>query len=168
VIDFLRGQRHSFEIQRRAVSCDHKNQFPSNEKKMKFQRNRILIWILLFIIAISTASKNASAADNRLLHFGISSVFGAASESYLHYKTKLKTSGRIILGTALGSVPGLAKEIIDSTKKGNYFSGGDMGADIAGAFVGAVLGNLVNNIIQVKIEKKKDEKKIAISLTCRF
>jgi uncharacterized protein YfiM (DUF2279 family) len=168
VIDFLRGQRHGFEIQRRAISCDHKKQFPSNEKKMKFQRNRILIWILLFIVAISTANKNVSAADNRLLHFGISSVFGAAGESYLHYKTKLNTSGRIILGTALGSVPGLAKEIIDSTKKGNCFSGGDMTADIAGAFVGAVIGNIVNNIIQVKIEKKKDEKKIAVSLTFRF
>jgi len=135
---------------------------------MKFQRNSILFWILLFIIAISTANKYASAEDNKLLHFGISSVFGAASESYLHYTTKLKTSGRIILGTALGSAPGLAKEIIDSTKKGNRFSGGDMAADIAGAFIGAVIGNFVNNIIQVKIEKKKDEKKIAVSLTCRF
>jgi len=102
------------------------------------------------------------------LHFGISSVFGAASESYLHYKTKLKPPERIILGTALGSVPGLAKEIIDSTKKGDYFSGGDMAADIAGSFAGAVIGNFVNNIIQVKVEKKKGEKKTAISLTYRF
>lgn len=135
---------------------------------MKFKRGQILICILSFLIIISTVNKNASAADDRLLHFGISSVFGAASESYLHYKTKLKTSERIILGTALGSVPGLAKEIIDSTKKDNRFSGGDMAADMAGAFVGALIGNFINNMIQVKIEKKKDEKKIAISLTCRF
>jgi VanZ family protein len=135
---------------------------------MKFHKNRILIWILLFLVMISTTNKNVSAANDKLLHFGISSVFGAASESYLHYKTKLKTPERIILGTALGSVPGLAKEIIDSTKKGDYFSGGDLAADIAGSFVGAVIGNFVNNIIQVKVEKKRDEKKTAISLTYKF
>ena len=135
---------------------------------MKSQKNRIFIWILLLFIFISTSNKNAFAGDDKLLHFGLSSVFGAASESYLHYKTNLKTSERIILGTALGSVPGLAKEIIDSTKKGNRFSGCDMAADIAGAFFGAVIGNLVNNIIQVKIEKKEDEKKFTVSLIYKF
>jgi hypothetical protein len=28
MIEFLRGQQHGFEIQRRATLCDHKKQFP--------------------------------------------------------------------------------------------------------------------------------------------
>ena len=135
---------------------------------MKFQKNRIFIWILLIFIIISTSNKNAFAGDDKLLHFGVSSLFGAASESYLHYKTELKTSERIIWATTLGSIPGLAKELIDSTKKGNHFSGSDMAANIAGAFFGALIGNLVNNIIQVKIDKKGDNKTITISLSYKF
>jgi uncharacterized protein YfiM (DUF2279 family) len=135
---------------------------------MKFLKNRIFISILLFLIVISAASKNATAADDKLLHFGFSSVFGAASESYLHYKTDLKTPGRLIWGTTLGTIPGLAKEIIDSTKKDNYFSGSDMAANIAGAFVGALVANIFNNAIQVKIEKKEEGKMIVFSLSYRF
>jgi uncharacterized protein YfiM (DUF2279 family) len=135
---------------------------------MKFLKNRIFISILLFFIVFSATNKNASAVDDKLLHFGFSSVFGAASESYLHYKTNLKTPGRLIWGTTLGTIPGLAKEIIDSTKKGNYFSGSDMAVDIAGAFVGALVANIFNNAIQVKIEKKEEEKMIVFSLSYRF
>ncbi len=135
---------------------------------MKFLKNRIFISILLFFIVFSATNKNASAVDDKLLHFGFSSVFGAASESYLHYKTNLKTPGRLIWGTTLGTIPGLAKEIIDSTKKGNYFSGSDMAVDIAGAFVGALVANIFNNAIQIKIEKKEEEKMIVFSLSYRF
>ena len=68
----------------------------------------------------------------------------------------------------MGSIPGLAKEIIDSTKKDNHFSGSNMAANIAGAFVGALVANIFNNIIQVKIEKKEEEKMIAFSISYRF
>ena len=135
---------------------------------MKLLRSRIFISILLFFIIFSTANKNASAADDKLLHFGVSSLFGAASESYLHYETNLKTPGRLIWGTTIGSIPGLAKEIIDSTKTDNRFSTGDMAANIAGAFVGALVANIFNNAIQVKIEKKEEEKMIVFSLSYRF
>ncbi len=135
---------------------------------MKFLKKRIFISVLLFFIVISATSKNASAADDKLLHFGFSSLFGAASESYLHYETNLKTPGRLIWGTTLGTIPGLAKEIIDSTKRDNRFSGSDMAANIAGAFVGALLANIFNNAIQVKIEKKEEEKMIVFSLSYRF
>ena len=135
---------------------------------MKLLRSRIFISILLFFIIFSTANKNASAADDKLLHFGVSSLFGAASESYLHYETNLKTPGRLIWGTTLGTIPGLAKEIIDSTKRDNSFSTGDMAANIAGAFVGAVVANLFNNAIQVKIEKREEEKMVVFTLSYRF
>jgi uncharacterized protein YfiM (DUF2279 family) len=135
---------------------------------MKLLKNRILISIFLFFIVFSAANKNASAADDKLLHFGVSSLFGAASESYLHYKTDLKTPGRLIWGTTIGSIPGLAKEIIDSTKRDNRFSGGDMAANIAGAFVGAFVANIFNNAIQVKIEKKEEEKMFVFSISYSF
>jgi uncharacterized protein YfiM (DUF2279 family) len=135
---------------------------------MKLLKSRIFISILLFFIVFSAANKNASAADDKLLHFGVSSLFGAASESYLHYKTDLKTPGRLIWGTTIGSMPGLAKEIIDSTKRDNRFSTGDMAANIAGAFVGALVANIFNNAIQVKIEKKEEEKMVVFSLSYSF
>jgi uncharacterized protein YfiM (DUF2279 family) len=128
----------------------------------------IFSWISLFLILISISNEKAFAGDDRLKHFGISSLFGAASESVLHYKTNLNPSERIILGTTLGSLPGLAKELIDSTKSGNQFSGNDLAADIAGAFLGAVVANFFNNLIQIKIEKAEENKSFSISLSYRF
>jgi uncharacterized protein YfiM (DUF2279 family) len=135
---------------------------------LKYSKSRKLIWVILLFILISISNKNAYPGDDRLAHFGISSIFGAASESILHYKTKLKTPERIILGTTLGSLPGLAKELIDSTKEGNQFSGSDLAVDIAGAFFGAVVANIFNNLIQIKIKKTAENKALSISLSYRF
>jgi len=130
------------------------------------------IWIfiggVLFFLIVSTSDINLFAGNDKLTHFGVSSIFGAASETCLHYKTNLKTSERIILSTALGSLPGFVKELIDSTEKENQFSGGDFATDIAGAFLGAIVGNFFNNIIQVKIDKIDNNKTVAISLSYRF
>jgi len=135
---------------------------------LKYLKVWIFIWIISFLFLISISNKNASAGDDRLKHFGVSSIFGAASESILHYKTNLNTSERIILGTALGSLPGLAKELVDSTKEGNQFSGSDLAADIAGAFLGAVIANFFNNLIQIKIDTTEENKVFAISLSYKF
>ena len=146
--------------------------FPAgeNEKRlrMKYQARRAFLWIFILLIFLSISNNTVFSADNTLLHIGVSSVFGAAGESFLHYKTNLKTSGRIILGTALGSIPGLVKELIDSTKKGNHFSGTDLAADIAGAFIGALAANIVNNKIQIKIKKTKHDKTVTLSLSFQF
>ncbi|NIM91638.1 MAG: hypothetical protein GTO17_11905 [Candidatus Aminicenantes bacterium] len=128
----------------------------------------VFIWISLFLILVSISTENAFAGDDRVKHFGISSLFGAASESVLHYKTNLNTYERIVLGTTLGSLPGLAKELIDSTKAGNQFSGTDLAVDIAGAFFGAVVANFFNNLIKIKIEKTEENKSFSISLSYRF
>jgi VanZ family protein len=124
----------------------------------KYLKTWVFIWIFLFLILISISPENAYGGDDKLKHFGVSSLFGAASESILHYKTNLKTSERIVLGTALGSLPGLAKELIDSTKAGNQFSGSDLAVDIAGAFLGSVVANFFNNLIQIKIDKTEENK----------
>ena len=134
----------------------------------KYLKAWIFIWISLFLILIPISPENAYGGDDKLKHFGVSSLFGAASESILHYKTKLKTPERIILGTTLGSLPGLAKELIDSTKAGNQFSGSDLAVDIAGAFLGSVVANFFNNLIQIKIDKTEENKSISISLSYKF
>jgi hypothetical protein len=118
--------------------------------------------VILIIVLLMPAT--SFAADG--LHFGLSAVFGAASETVLHYKTDLNDAGRITLGTILGSLPGLAKEISDNTKEDNHFSGRQMGIDVAGAFVGAVIADLINNKIQMRIETNK--KTTVISLLVEF
>lgn len=135
---------------------------------LKYSKTWVLIWISLFLILFLISPKNAFAGDDRIKHFGISSLFGAASESVLHYQTNLNTSKRIVLGTTLGSLPGLAKELIDSTKAGNHFSGTDLALDIAGAFFGAVVANFFNNLIQIKIEKTEENKSISVCLSYKF
>lgn len=135
---------------------------------MKILKTRLFIWFILFFILISISNKNLFAGDDKFKHFGVSFIFGAASESIFHYKTTLKTSERIILSTLLGSLPGLTKELIDSTKKGNHFSGTDLAVDVGGAFLGAIAGNIFNKIIQIKIGTTKDEKSASISLSYKF
>jgi len=137
-------------------------------KAVRVLKNRIFIWCILLLIFISISNKDALAVSDKVKHFGVSSIFGAASETCLHYKTDLKTSERIILGTTLGSLPGLAKEIIDSTKKGNHFSGSDLAAGVAGAFFGAVVGNLVNSKIKIEIDKSEDKKSVSVSFSYAF
>lgn len=122
----------------------------------------------MIIIFISISSKNLCGADDKLEHFGFSSLFGAAGETYLHYKTDLNASKRIILGATLGTVPGFIKEIIDSTEKGNHFSGTDLAADVAGAFLGAIVANLVNNMIHVKVKTAENNKMVVFTLSYKF
>jgi VanZ family protein len=102
-------------------------------------------------------------ADNgdTALHVGISSLFGAAGETYFHYKTDLEAPGRVLLGTFVGSLPGLAKELTDSR-----FSGSDMAADVAGAFLGALVANFVNNRLKVNVERQA--RKTSVRLTYSF
>ncbi len=118
----------------------------------------------LIILLLMPATSFAASTDG--LHFGLSTVFGAASESVLHYKTDINDAGRITLGTVIGSLPGLAKEVSDSTEDNDYFSGRQMAIDVAGAFVGAVIADLINNKIQMRIETNK--KSTLISLLVEF
>jgi uncharacterized protein YfiM (DUF2279 family) len=100
---------------------------------------------------------NSSAVDDKTAHFGLSALFGAGAETYLHHNTEFDDVETVALGTLLGSAPGLAKEIIDSQEDGNEFSGRDLAADVAGAFSGALLSNLFNNAIRVHIESAADQ-----------
>lgn len=117
----------------------------------KTHGSRRLLLPGLMVIS-SLACSSSYAVDDKTLHFGLSALFGAGAETILHYNSDLHDVGRVAAGTALGTLPGLAKEIADSQESDNEFSQGDMVANVAGAFTGAFLGNLVNNAIQVRVE----------------
>jgi hypothetical protein len=129
----------------------------TNKGKVKTIR---IIFLLLFPFSSFASDKNIG------LHFGLSTIFGGAAESYLHYETHLGSPERIVYGTLIGSIPGLAKEVIDSGNEDNHFSGSDMVANVAGAFVGAVIANFVNNKIQINVDSQR--KKVTVAVLYKF
>ncbi len=106
---------------------------------------------IIMLVSLLASPVFCLAADNSdaALHAGLSAVFGAAGETFLHYHTKLEAPGRVLLGTLAGSLPGLAKELAD-----NRFSGSDMAADLAGALLGALAANFVNSRLTVGITRQ--------------
>jgi len=117
----------------------------------------ITLMSLLFAPVLCCADDNTDAA----LHAGISSVFGALGETYLHYNFNLEAPARVILGAFAGCLPGLAKELTDES-----FSGPDMAADVAGALLGALAANFVNNRIGVNVTR--NEQRTTLWLTYSF
>lgn len=113
--------------------------------------NRVtLIVIILMAASMVPVLCFGDDSGNTALHAGISSLFGAAGETYLHYHADLEAPARVLLGTVAGSLPGLAKELAD-----NRFSGSDMAADVAGAFLGALVANYVNSRLKVSVTRQE-------------
>jgi len=117
-----------------------------------------LTFIILLLIPVCSF---ASDDGNIALHLGLSSLFGAAGETFLHYRTDFEAPGRILCGTLIGSLPGLGKELAD-----RRFSGTDMAANVAGALLGAVVANYLNNKLSVRIEHQS--RKVTVSLSYSF
>lgn len=69
-------------------------------------------------------------------HFVVSGAIGVACATHVYPGEQLKA-----FGCAL--VPGLIKETIDSTQRGNRFSGRDMVANAVGAAIGVYTGGLL-------------------------
>ncbi|WP_207680992.1 hypothetical protein [Desulfonema magnum] len=113
-----------------------------------FNHQIVICFALVFLFLSVT---DMSAMDDTQKHFAISAICGAGSETFLHYKTEFGTTERVLLGTAMGSIPGLAKELADSAEQGNEFSQSDLTADIMGAFAGAVISTLFNDAIQISM-----------------
>jgi uncharacterized protein YfiM (DUF2279 family) len=130
--------------------------------------NKAAACVLVVLVIFTFQSESLCVDRDKYQHFGVSLLFGAAGESLLHYTTEWKNISKIGCGTAVGTLPGLIKEMLDSTETGNHFSGLDLAADFAGALCGAVLSNLFNNLIQVQIETERNKRRIVFSLRCAF
>ena len=129
---------------------------------------KLIIFAIVVLICSAVSPTHLSAKGDKIKHFGISILFGAAGESYLHYWTDLEGGKRVIFGTALGTLPGFIKELVDSTKEGNRFSGGDLAADILGSFCGVLLSNAVNNKIQINVNLNKKNRRWSLSISYVF
>ena len=113
-------------------------------------------YIATILLVVFLSAKISSASDDKTLHFGLSAVFGAGSETCLYHQTELKPAKRIFLSTILGSIPGLIKEIADSTKEDNRFSKSDITADITGAFTGAAISCIINNSLRLFLDEYRN------------
>ena len=127
---------------------------------MNLCRRCTLALLVFSIILTFPVMSRAFNEWDKVAHFGVSGIFGAASETYLHYKTELKTPERIVYSTFLGIVPGIFKELYDD-RNGESFDWGDMAANAGGALTGALISNYVNNKIQVDIDTKAKSAKIS-------
>lgn len=108
-------------------------------------------WWLAGIGAATVAGMTSNyVAKDKKQHFGISMVFGAGAEFGLrqfHVADDARW-GRIALATALGTVPGLIKELADSRQENNRFDKNDLLADLLGSFTGALLSDLVQGPVE--------------------
>jgi len=129
---------------------------------MVFKNKLKIVMVIVGILLLGPVSSFADNDDNIPLHMGLSTVFGALGETVLHHNTNLGTTGRIVYGTIIGTVPGFAKEVIDSTHHDNYFDASSVAYDALAAFIGSVVANYVNNRIQVGIEKRREGAIISI------
>ena len=123
-------------------------------KKANVLRGRYGLLITLLLLCSVSYAENDKA-----IHYGVSAVTGYIAETVLHKKLDSDIK-RIVYGTALGTVPGLIKEIIDANDKSDNGSGvfneKDLLADIAGAFTGALIANKVNKNLLATIQRKGD------------
>ncbi|MDD5390175.1 MAG: hypothetical protein PHD37_12565 [Gallionellaceae bacterium] len=94
---------------------------------------------LLAAVAAVSFATTALAADewngsDKIKHVAVSAAFGTASA--MHFEDKW-----VAFGVAM--IPGVLKEVADSTRKNNHFSGKDLVADALGAALGVQLGNWI-------------------------
>jgi len=120
-----------------------------------------IFYIVLLLLGLS---EFISAADNNSgKHFILSSAFGYISETVIHENADLSNHEKILYGTALGSLPGFAKEITDSK-----FDSEDMAFNVLGSFAGSFLSNYLNNDVFVSIDHNSENKSTKIVAHYKF
>ena len=99
--------------------------------KLKMKR----YWLLsLLLLSAATCASDAFAPDKRS-HFAGGVIAGGVGAGLAD---RFFPKHRFIVGTLVGTLPGLAIELGDSTNEAG-FSVGDLAADFLGAMLGAVV-----------------------------
>lgn len=95
-------------------------------------------------LALGAASAIAQSDDSwtgpdKMLHVGVSAPFGALGASFA--PAHAGTGTRLLWGTAIGALPGLAKEVVDLQRPGATASLRDVAANLVGAALGALVAD---------------------------
>ena len=104
---------------------------------------RVLATVALAgIAALATPGARAQSTDSwvgadKAKHFGMSAPLGMFGSALIPRDATL--SQRVMYGTLLGSLPGLAKELSDYGRPGSTPSARDMAFNVLGAALGASL-----------------------------
>jgi hypothetical protein len=118
---------------------------------------KILRITVIIILLFSPAEAFTDEVDsNSALHFGFSMVFGIMSETFLHYNVDMSAPPRIFYATVISSIPGLAKEVMDSSEDKGNFSSYDMAFNVTGALTGSLISNYMNDKFLVSMSSKQD------------
>lgn len=94
----------------------------------------LLLAASAFIAAPAHAVEDNWGGGDKARHVVVSAVLGTASGAYFENKWTA-------FGVAM--IPGVAKEIMDSRKHDNHFSGKDLVANAIGAALGVQLGHWI-------------------------
>lgn len=118
---------------------------------------------ILTLGLFSTVALNA-ADNNSLKHYGISVLLGGAAETVIHKQyMQWDDVDKVAAATAIGTIPGLAKELTD-----DHFSTSDLAFDVAGALTGAILSNYLNNNTTIFVSKEEKEVVTRVQYTQSF
>ena len=124
-------------------------------------KKSLLLTLLSFLIVISPT---AIAVDNTSVqHFGVSATFGYMAENFLVQNTAMDINERVLVATAMASLPGLVKELSDPV-----FDQEDMAFNVMGAFVGAMLGQYFNKYVVLGFERDESRNSNAIGFRLKF
>jgi len=112
---------------------------------------RKIAMLLIFSLVILIPRSSFASDGNFGEHFTVSMVLGAVGETAVHNRETFNAPTKILLGTVIGSVPGLIKEISDSTDSNNHFSEEQMLYDVMGSAVGSFIAYKVNSRTKVNV-----------------
>ena len=106
---------------------------------------------LLLALALPAAAQDSWTGPDKVLHFGVSAVFGFAARN--------QWPDRPILAFGVAMIPGVLKEVSDRSTTG--FSGKDLVANALGAAAGVYVGGLL-------IQRQRGTTTVGYSITANL
>jgi hypothetical protein len=121
---------------------------------------RIAMFLILSLVIMIPLSSFAD--DNFDQHFTLSMLMGAIGETVVHNRETLNVPMKILVGAAIGTVPGIIKEIGDSTNDNNYFSETQVLYDAMGSAVGSLIAYKYHSRTKVNVSGSEGGVKISL------
>jgi len=126
-----------------------------------------IVSIFLFFSLILLVPNPTFADDNNFgQHFGWSAIMGVFGETTVHERETFNVPMKILVGTVIGTVPGVIKEIFDGTESDNHFSEEQVLYDVMGSAVGSIIAYKYNS--RTKVNVSGTEGGAIISLLHRY